>query len=217
MTLIVGIDEAGRGPVIGPLVICGVLIDEKDEIKLKNIGVKDSKLLTPKQREDLFEKIRSIVKKYEILIIQPKDIDSFVESDHLNLNWLEANVSAGIINKLAPNKAILDCPSVNTNAYRDYIKKQIEGDVEIIAEHKADVNYPVVSAASILAKVTRDDEIEKIKKAIGVDFGSGYPSDEKTQNFLKNNWKKYPEIFRKSWSTYKVLADSLKQKKIGEF
>lgn len=217
MALICGIDEAGRGPVIGPLVICGVLIDEKDEIKLKNIGVKDSKLLTPTKREDLFEKIKKIVKKYEILIVQPKDVDSFVESDHLNLNWLEANVSAGIINKLSPDKAILDCPSPNTRAYKEYVEKQLEKNIEVAAEHKADVNYPVVSAASILAKVTRDAEIEKIKKKIGVNFGSGYPSDEVTQDFLKKNWNKYPEIFRKSWSSYKNFSEAKKQKKIDEF
>jgi len=217
MAMIVGIDEAGRGPVIGPLVICGVLIDEKDEIKLKNIGVKDSKLLSPKQREELFEKVKSAVKKYEILIIQPENIDAAVESQELNLNWLEAEVSAQIINKLKPEKAILDCPSTNTKAYSDYLRKKINIDIEIVAEHKADVNYPVVSAASILAKVTRDSEIEKIKKKIGVNLGSGYPSDEITQNFLKKNWDKYPEIFRKSWSTYKKVAEAKDQRALGDF
>ena len=190
MVIICGVEEAGRGPVIGPMVMCGVLIDEKDSSKLKAIGVKDSKLLTPMQREQLFNKIKEIVKEYEIVIIPASDIDDALESEHLNLNWLEAITSAKIINKLDPDKAILDCPSTNIKAYSDYVNKNLNVDVKIIAEHKADVKYPVVSAASILAKVTRDMEIKKIKDKIGINLVSGYPSDETTQQFLKENWSK---------------------------
>ena len=217
MVIICGVEEAGRGPVIGPMVMCGVLIDEKDSSKLKAIGVKDSKLLTPMQREQLFNKIKEIVKEYEIVIIPASDIDDALESEHLNLNWLEAITSAKIINKLDPDKAILDCPSTNIKAYSDYVNKNLNVDVKIIAEHKADVKYPVVSAASILAKVTRDMEIKKIKDKIGINLGSGYPSDETTQQFLKENWSKYPDIFRKTWSSYKKVALVSKQRGLREF
>ena len=94
------------GPVIGPMVMAGVLIEEKDLPKLKSLGVKDSKLLTKEKREELFKKIIKTVKKYKIIIIPPKEIDNALESDHLNLNWLEAHKSAEIINRLKPNKAI---------------------------------------------------------------------------------------------------------------
>jgi len=90
-------------------------------------------------------------------------------------------------------------------------------DIKIISEHKADENYPVVSAASILAKVTRDEEIEKIKQQIGVNFGSGYPSDETTQRFLEENYDKYPDIFRKTWKSYKNVLKQKSQKGLGEF
>ncbi len=218
MATVAGIEEAGRGPVIGPLVMCGVLVEEKDEAKLKSIGAKDSKLLTPKTRELLFEQIASMVKQYEVVIISAGEVDDALRDPNLNLNKLEAVHSAKIINKLKPGKVLVDCPSNNTAAYADYLRSLLDNKkVKLVAEHKADVKYTVVSAASIIAKVTRDREIEKIKERIGIDFGSGYPSDEKTQLFLKKNWDKYPDIFRKTWASYKNVMKGKQQKKLGEF
>jgi len=218
MVLLCGVEEAGRGPVIGPLVMCGVLIDEKDEAKLKSIGAKDSKLLTPRTRELLFDQIKSMVKAHKIIIIPPAEIDKILLSKDSNLNWLEADTSAKLINILKPDVAVLDCPSTNISAYRSYVKKKLDNKkIKVIAEHKADINYPVVSAASILAKVTRDREIEKIKKKIGIDFGSGYPSDVRTQAFLKKHYADFPDIFRKTWASYKKVVSPKSQKKIGEF
>ena len=218
MVLLCGVEEAGRGPVIGPLVMCGVLIKEEDEAKLTAIGAKDSKLLTPKTREILFDQIKGMVKGYKIIIVSPADIDKTLLSADSNLNWLEADISAELINFLKPDVAILDCPSTNIPAYRNYVKNKLKNKkIKVIAEHKADVNYPVVSAASILAKVTRDREIEKLKKKIGMNFGSGYPSDARTQGFLKKHYKDFPDIFRKTWSSYKRVAAPKNQKKLGEF
>lgn len=209
-----GIDEAGRGPVIGPLVICGVLANEEQEKALMEIGVKDSKMLTPIQRERMFERIIKVVEKYEIIIIEPEEIDEAVNGkDGLNLNWLEAVKSAKIINKLQPNHVILDCPTVNTDKYTDYVKKHVTGKTTIKSENKADQTYPIVSAASILAKVTRDEEIQKIKKQYKVEFGSGYPSDPMTQLFIQKNWNKFP-FFRKSWKSYQVFAKGKSQTKL---
>ena len=218
MVLIVGVDEAGRGPVIGPLVICGILIDEKNTQKLKAIGVKDSKLLTPQQRRSMFEKIKKAVNDYKIIEVSPKEIDAAVESESgMNLNWLEAHKTAELLNILKPDIAYIDCPSTNTSKYKAYLKKLLKKDIKLVVEHKADINYPSCSAASILAKVTRDKEIEKIKKKIGQDIGSGYPSDPITQEFIRKNYKKYPGIFRKSWATYKALTEAEKQKKLDQF
>ena len=214
MVFVCGIDEAGRGPVIGPLVICGVLADEEQEQKLMELGVKDSKMLTPVQRERMFDKIIQIVEKYEIVAVQPAEIDSVVgKGKSNNLNWLEADKSAEIINKLKPNKAILDCPSTNIKAYTDYVKRKITGRADIVAEHKADQNYPIVSAASILAKVTRDELIQDIKKKYKIEFGSGYPSDPLTQIFIKQNWDKF-DFFRKSWESYKQIVKGKSQTKL---
>ena len=217
MSLICGIDEAGRGPVIGPLVICGVLISEKDLPKLKALDPKDSKLLTPKKRSELEKKIKQVVKDYKIIKVSPKEIDSAVESKTLNLNWLEAIKCAEIINSLKPNTVFLDCPSNNINAFSDYLKNYLDNKkISLTCAHKADQKYIIVSAASIIAKTTRDSEIEKIKEKIGIDFNSGYPSDEKTQEFLKKYHNKFPDIFRKSWASYKNIKKA-KQKSLAEF
>ena len=217
MALVCGVDEAGRGPLLGPLVIAGVVADEKNLDRLKSLGVKDSKLLTPKRREELFEQVKSIVESYEIIIVPPQEIDDALNSESLNLNWLEAIKTAMIINKLNAKKAYIDSPSTNLKAYADYMRIYVKDkDVNLICEHKADVKYVVVSAASILAKVTRDREIEKLKEKYG-DLGSGYPSDPVTKEFLKNNWNKHPEIFRKTWSSYKVYSGKEKNSSLSSF
>lgn len=205
-----------KGPVIGPMVMAGILIEERDVPKLKSMGVKDSKLLTKKQREALFDKIKDLVKSYKIIIVPPKEIDDALGSEDLNLNWLEAHKSAEIINFLKPDKAILDCPSNNIKAYKSYVENLIKTKTKLIVEHKADINYVESGAASILAKVTRDNEIEKIQKKYG-NCGPGYPSNEITQKFLAENWEKYPEIFRHSWSSYRKHKDSKCQSTLGSF
>ncbi len=216
--LICGIDEAGRGPIIGPMVMAGVLVDEEGGESLKSIGVKDSKLLTLGRMRVLFVKIKGIAIRHKIVVIQPLEIDSALESDSLNLNWLEAHKTAEIINALKPQKAIIDGPSNNLADYKRYLVKLLDNkSIDVSVEHKADLNHVECGAASILAKVTREDEIEKIKKKIGKNFGSGYPSDPITKAFLEKNFNKYLEIFRKSWAPYKRVAGSGGQKKIGEF
>ena len=213
-----GIDEAGRGPIIGPLVICGVLMDEKDLPKLKDLGVKDSKLLTPKQRERIAAELKKLV-KYQLIVLSPQEIDNNVGGENgSNLNWLEANKSVELINILQPEKAIIDCPSPNTKAYHEYIAERLlHKKIKIVTEHKADVKYLIVGAASILAKVARDAEIEELKKHVGVDFGPGYMSNPITKAFLEKYWDKHPEIFRHSWEPYKQVAGLKKQKNLGEY
>jgi len=217
--LICGIDEAGRGPVLGPLVMCGLLVKEEDEKGLVKLKVRDSKLLTKVKRESLFDKIKDISYKYEIIAIYPDEIDHAVNNhDGLNLNKLEARKSAEIINLLKPDKAIVDAPSNNIKSYKQYLFELINNKkIKLILEHKADLNYPIVSAASILAKVTRDNEIEKIKKKIKIDFGSGYMSDPKTVNFLEKYYEKYPELFRKSWLPYRDIVNKKFQSKLEDF
>jgi ribonuclease HII len=212
--LICGIDEAGRGPVIGPMVICGVLIEKEYEQRLSDIGVKDSKLLSPVQRGDMIEAIKKAAKDFSIVIVQPEEIDAAVESENTNLNWLEADTQAKIIDELKPDVAYIDCPSTNIEDYEDYLKGKIKHkDVKLVVEHKADFTYPVVSAASIIAKVTRDGEIEKLKRKHHIDFGSGYPADPFTKQFLEKNFSKY-NFFRKSWASWKNAANRKGQTKL---
>lgn len=219
MALVCGIDEAGKGCIIGPLVMAGVLTDEDGVEQLKRIEVKDSKLLTAGQRQQLFGKIIGIVKGYRILQVSPFEIDAAVMSDNgMNLNWLEARKAAEILNFLKPDNAIVDCPSPNTAAYRRYLMNLVSNKkMKAIVEHKADVNWAAVSAASILAKVTRDEEIGKIKAVVGSDFGSGYLHDPKTAEFFEKSFEAYPDIFRKSWAPYRDKVFGKAQRKIADF
>ncbi len=217
MVLICGVDEAGRGPVIGPMVMCGIVIDKAKEKQLSAIGVKDSKLLSFTMREELYDEIKRLVADFRICIVSPEEIDEAVFSRTNNLNLLEASKTAHIISMLKPDIAYLDCPTTNIESYVDYIIDQTKSTkTKIIAEHKADVNHPVVAAASILAKVMRDREIQKLKRKHRVEFGSGYPSDPYTRQFLASNYKKYP-FFRKSWSSWKNAAGRKSQMSLSRY
>ncbi len=222
--IVAGVDEAGRGPVIGPLVLAIAVIDSEKESVLKTLGVKDSKKLSSKTRERIFGELKKTLLFFDYKIIFPAEIDFAVDSKEYNLNWLEADATAFLINKVNKELALknktldevyVDLPSTNQLAYVSYLKQRIKSkDLKIIAEHKADDKYPIVSAASIIAKVIRDNEIDKLKKSYG-DFGSGYPADPKTQKFLKENFEKY-NIFRKSWKSYQRLV-SKKDKSLNAF
>jgi len=215
--IIAGVEEAGRGPVIGPMVMAICTIDESEEERLSNIGVKDSKLLTPLKREQLFDQVKEIC-SYEIIVLSASEIDDALNDEFMNLNKLEAVTSAKLINSVKMDKVILDCPSNNIPVYTNYVKEKVnDKNIEVIAEHKADLNHLIVGAASILAKVTRDRLIEEIKRKIGENFGSGYPSDPLTVSFLRSNWKKHEKIFRKTWATYKKVAVNSAQKGLGEY
>lgn len=221
--LIIGIDDAGRGPVIGPMILAGILSNKENEKLLKEYGVRDSKLLLPSKRKLISEKIKKSFKSFSIAA-SSKEIDN-----HKNLNWLEAEKAAKIIEELTQNvhekvKITIDCPSINCQAWQDYlvqkIPKKTRGKIlSISSEHKADLNHPIVSAASIIAKEKREDEIKKLKKALNIDFGSGYPSDPKTKEFIKENFRnpEYENIIRFSWNTVKRLVKEKKQKGLGEF
>jgi len=214
MKLILGIDEAGRGPVIGPMVIAGYCIEEEKIELLKSLGVKDSKELTRKQREEIYKEIIKLTDKYKYIIIDPKTIDYYVYKN--KLNYLEFKNMIKIIEEIKPDKVIIDSPIVNTKKLIEYIKNNLKINVEIIAENRADKNYPIVSAASIIAKVIRDREIDKIKEKINIDFGSGYPSDERTIKVLKEDYDKIKDYVRESWMTIKRIR-GINQKNIFDF
>lgn len=220
MVMVMGTDEAGRGPVVGSLMVAGVMIEKSQLDKLKKLGVKDSKVLTHQQRIELAKKIKELADEYKVIAIPPQEIDDAVNSDSklMNLNWLEAQKIAEIVNELEPDVVYIDCPSPNIKKFISYLRERIsDPKVEIIAEHKADVTYPIVSAASILAKTRREEEVAAIERRVGQSIGSGYPSNPLCQKFLKENWDKYPDIFRKSWMTWKDHKIAQAQKSLVEF
>ncbi len=197
----VGIDEAGRGSVLGPLVVCGVAIDE-DRIKyLERLKLRDSKKLSPKRRMVLSRKIKKIAECYPVKITA-HDID-LLRSKDVNLNEIEKIAMKKIIGDSEPDISIIDCIDVKPKRFKAEIETYKE-NLKVVAEHKADDKYVIVSAASIVAKVERDREIQKINKEVKEEIGSGYPSDPKTIAFLKKiPYEDLPYFVRKSWATVK--------------
>ena len=205
--IICGVDDAGRGSVLGPLVIAGVSVERTKIKHLSEIGVKDSKQLSPKMRETLYKKIIAIVDDYYVAKISPKIIDQSVYKNQLN--HLEAKYMAKVIAKLQPNSSYVDSCDVNPVRFGKEISK-LANCGKIFSRHHADSKFAVVSAASIVAKVNRDREIEKLRKKY--DLGSGYPSDSKTMQFIKD-WilehNKTPEFVRKSWKPVKIIMSRI--------
>lgn len=208
---ILGIDEAGRGCVIGPMVVCGVVATNLQIKEFKNLGIRDSKRLSGKQRRKLAEEIEKQVVDFKTIFHQPKEIDL------ISLNELDLQSIVGLINEFQPDRAIFDVPT-HPNGIANFIKSvrlRLNGEVELVGENKADEKYPIVSAASILAKIARDKIISDLKKEYD-DFGSGYMSDPKTDQFLKDCYQKnksFPPIVRQKWSPVKKLI--FKQQEIS--
>jgi len=206
--MVCGIDEAGRGPVMGPLVVGAVWTE--DEAALKAMGAKDSKQLTPAGRENLYSLIDGTVPYWEVMVLQPEDLDS--RMSRMNLNEIEMRMFAEAIVRHPSDIVYVDCPEVNTSRFGNMLS-QMCGGRRVDAENKADVFFPSVSAASIMAKVTRDRLIEDLKKEFGCDIGSGYPSDPITMAFVEkwiNENGCAPPHTRKTWKPVRNLM-SLKK------
>jgi ribonuclease HII len=216
--MILGIDEAGRGPCLGPLVIAGVAIDKSNLNLLNKLGVKDSKQLNKKQRVILEKKIYQLADKVELIIIRANEIDKLREK--FSLNIIELLNFAKIINAIQPECVYLDLPDVGKRFIPVLKSKLFSSNIEIIAEHKADLRYPIVSAASIIAKCVRDKKIRDLEKQLGLEIGSGYPTDPKTINFIAKYYHdngNLPLFVRRSWATTKTILKQITQKKLVDF
>jgi ribonuclease HII len=218
--MICGVDEAGRGPCFGPLVVVGILVD--NDAELVRIGVVDSKQLSPQKREQLAPMIQKITSKYEIIVMPAADIDDLRKT--MTLNELEVFVYSKIIEKLHPDICYVDAVDVKEERFGRDILVRLSYKPRIISEHKADVKYPIVSAASILAKVTRDAYVKKIAEELepqlNLPLGSGYPSDPVTKKFLQTWVKQFgslPPHARQSWETCQQLIKNQKTKRLDEF
>lgn len=219
--LLLGIDDAGRGPVIGPMVLAGCLMNEEAEKEFKKLGVRDSKKLTQKRREFLEKIIKEKSEAFEIVLAFPDEIDGH-NPRGINLNDIEALKTAEIINKINRGfgkiKVIVDCPSPNITKWKDFLKTKIENlsNLEISCEHKADLNHICVGAASILAKCVREKEMAKLKEKYGDEIGSGYSSDPLTCRFLEKHAHKYKHdgIFRQTWDTWRKVCANAEQRKL---
>jgi ribonuclease HII len=199
--MICGVDEAGRGPILGPLVVCALAVESDAE--LVKLGVKDSKKLTAKRREEFEPKIRKIA-RIELREVPAQEIDE----RSCSLNKLEARMFAELIDRISPDVAYLDAADVDEQHFADMVRSTLRCRPKIVSEHKADDTYPVVSAASIIAKVTRDARMRDIELEIGQPIGSGYVHDEVTMTFVRNWISDHdccPPHTRMSWEPAKKL------------
>lgn len=210
-----GVDEAGRGPVLGPLVVAAVMVD--DERPLKAMGVADSKLLTPRRREELDRQIRNIA-TVETVTISAADIDEFLKGSTLNL--LEVKHFAALIDRLRPHSVYIDAADVVEERFGRRIQELLTCRPEMVCKHRADATYPVVSAASVIAKVARDRAMDELEVSIGRPIGSGYAHDEVTLKFIRE-WLRdtgsLPPQVRTSWRTTKAIVSMSKVSRLTDW
>jgi ribonuclease HII len=210
-----GVDEAGRGPVLGPMVVAAVAIE--DDAPLRRMEVRDSKKLTPSRREELAAKIEASC-KVEYRVVSHEEIDA--RWTKTSLNELEAAVFASLIDRLRADVVYVDACDVNENHFSQMVSGRLSYKPRMVCEHKADDHYPVVSAASIIAKTNRDRIISEIKAEVGQEIGSGYASDPTTIAFLQK-WIKekgdLPPYTRRSWATAKEAMSLSKNAKLTDW
>lgn len=209
--LLLGADEAGKGPVVGSMFVAGLVIEEEKLFDLAGFGVKDSKLLAPARRETLARKILGIAADHYILEVKPNVIDELRAV--MTMNDIMVRSFSHVLARLHADRAILDAADVDAARFARRVKAASQTTMELIAEHKADQRHSVVSAASILAKVQRDASMRELEEAMHCKIGSGYPHDQDTLDFLQN-WVKenrdLPACARHSWATAERIKASFK-------
>jgi ribonuclease HII len=220
-THLVGVDEAGRGPVIGPLVVAAVAVPvEGGEARFRQLGVKDSKKLQAARRDDLAAIIRDEC-VHHVIEVPASDIDALRATASLNVieGRLFASTVLAVIAELgkeAKVTAYLDAADSSEATFERYFRGSLAGSpgadavVGVVSRHEADDTFPVVSAASVMAKAQREVAVARISEELGGDLGSGYPSDNRTIDFLEK-WIMekgvLPPHTRASWKTAQRLLD----------
>ncbi|KAL7646061.1 UNVERIFIED_CONTAM: hypothetical protein RMT77_002962 [Armadillidium vulgare] len=215
-----GIDEAGRGPVLGPMVYSGCYYPKDCEDDVKSLGVSDSKVLTESKRIDILNLIHENDSYigYCLEVLSPAYISNCMyERSKISLNEVSHNSAASLIRRIINNHDVLvENVFVDTvgdpAAYQAKLKEMFPA-LTITVSKKADSLFPSVSAASICAKVARDKILQewKFPEDLSIDvWGSGYPGDSVTKNFLNSSLDRifgFPALVRFSWSTAEKILE----------
>ncbi len=212
--MICGVDEAGKGSVLGPLVVAGIGVSSEEE--LADLGIRDSKILSPKERERLSVQIRKRC-RIATVVIHAHEIDAIRHT--MTMNACIARAHARVIARLAPSCAYVDACDVNSLRYAEMVKEHLPSLCEIVSEHHADEKFTVVSAASIVAKVARDRAVARLAREYG-EIGSGYPSDPVTIRWLSGYIGEHPApppIARRSWKTVSNILTQKYQRSLLDF
>jgi len=216
--LVAGVDEAGKGPVLGPLVVACVVMDEHALHELERLGVRDSKRLSARRRARLADRIKEMADVH-ILALSPREIDAMRE--RTTMNWVMVHCFSDVLVRARADVAYVDAADVSEERFAERVMHCLleRGcPTRVIALHRADVHIPVVSAASIVAKVHRDTAIGELTRTYGK-IGSGYPSDPSTISFLRDWIAEHhtlPACARASWSTCARLMKETRFRARGE-
>ncbi|MER3601502.1 MAG: ribonuclease HII [Nitrososphaerota archaeon] len=206
--LLGGVDEAGRGAVLGPLVVAGVCLRPDALTLLRGLGVRDSKRLTASARQRLFPLLLRACVRVEVEELPPSLVDSYVAGPQgpRGLNRLEALAMARVIARLGATRVYVDSPDLRPLRFRRQLREALKSPPRLTVAHHADGRYLPVAAASIVAKVLRDRRLAELR-AHG-EVGSGYPADPATRRFLASWLARHgnpPPFARSSWGTLKKL------------
>jgi ribonuclease H, mammalian HI/archaeal HII subfamily len=217
VTEILGIDEAGRGPVIGSMFIGGFLVEESELGRLEELGLKDSKKLSDQARDRLRTEVdaygETLLREVEAPVLDDK-------MEEVTINDVELEEFAALISRAQPEKVVIDLPEHDADVYEEKLLSRLDFDPEVTAEHGADAAYPIVSAASVVAKSARERHVERLHEKYGVDFDSGYPHDEATIEFLNGYVRStgdLPDEARRQWSTSQRILRKARQQDLDGY
>lgn len=209
-TISCGMDEAGRGPVLGPMVIA-IVCGDRDI--LSKTGARDSKALTPSMRVRIDQRIREVASWVDLVAVTPSEIN--MEMSSTTLNEIEYRRYLELIIR-SPACGTVYVDAFDVNQLRLQERLCVDSGREVVCRHRADSEFVEVSAASVIAKVARDSKISELHEKYG-DFGSGYPSDPRTVKFLETSLSEginLDDIARTKWKTYIDIRNKVFSRKL---
>uniref|UniRef100_A0A7N0V9B4 Ribonuclease n=1 Tax=Kalanchoe fedtschenkoi TaxID=63787 RepID=A0A7N0V9B4_KALFE len=211
---IMGIDEAGRGPVLGPMVYGCLYCARSYQDTLSTLQFADSKTLKEEKREELYEILKAErAIGWAVDVIDPRELSAkMLKKEKINLNQISHTSAMGLVSTVLGRGVLLTEVYVDTvgdpEKYRIRLSEKFP-DIKFVVAKKADSLYPVVSGASIVAKVTRDRALkewvmDETCESMHRSFGSGYPGDPETKAWLEDHKHAlfgFPTLVRFSWGT----------------
>ena len=212
-----GLDEAGRGSLVGPLVVGGFAARAADVERLPGMGVRDSKLLSPARREAAYERLTEVGRRYSV-VLAPSTVDEAVRRGGLNV--LEAHAFARLVRRVRPSATFVDACDPVAARFGALVARLARAVGPVDARHHADRDLPIVAAASIVAKVERDRHLSRLRSRLGDDLGSGYPSDDRTRAFVRStigSGAPLPPWLRASWRTTQTLKADITTRTLEAF
>lgn len=215
MSTVLGVDEAGRGPVLGSLFVGAVAVDDTDRLP---DDLDDSKVLSEQRRQRLAAALES---DPAVHIVTREVTAVEIDRNPRSLTELVAQTFATAINTFDSEDVtvITDTGEADTERFTTRLANHLEGDVELLVEVGADGTYPVVSAASVIAKEARERHVDALTERFG-EIGSGYPSDPTTRRFLADYVDRHgtvPDCARRSWATCDAILTADEQSDLEAF